>query len=416
MARRTETGNVGGRRRLRDLVGQSSYGACANLPRLVRICMVYDCLFPWTVGGAERWTRNVAEALAADGHEVTYLTRRQWQPGDEPRLPGVTVIPVAPAEDLYGPDGNRRIAQAVRFGRGVLGHLMRHRGAYDVVHVSAAPYFGVLAAGAARRLGGYRLAVDWHEVWSAEYWSEYLGRAQGQVARAIQRACVRLPHQAYCFSRLHAQRLREEGLRGEPIVLRGEWYGSTARPSPRPAEPLVVFAGRLIPEKNAPAVVAAVMAARERIPTLRAIVFGDGPELGKVRAAIRAHGAGEIVEAPGFVDSETVEDALARATCLLLPSTREGYGMIVVEAAAAGVPTVLVRAADNAATEHIVEGVNGFVAADFSPDALAAGIVAAHEGGPGLRESTADWFAANAHTLSITTSVARVLAGYGHGQ
>jgi hypothetical protein len=32
----------------------------------MRICMVYDCLFPWTVGGAERWTRNVAEALAGE--------------------------------------------------------------------------------------------------------------------------------------------------------------------------------------------------------------------------------------------------------------------------------------------------------------------------------------------------------------
>ena len=33
---------------------------------------------PHTVGGGERWYRNVAERLAADGHEVTYLTLRQW--------------------------------------------------------------------------------------------------------------------------------------------------------------------------------------------------------------------------------------------------------------------------------------------------------------------------------------------------
>ena len=44
----------------------------------VRVCVVYDCLFPYTVGGAERWYRNLAQRLAADGHEVTYLTLRQW--------------------------------------------------------------------------------------------------------------------------------------------------------------------------------------------------------------------------------------------------------------------------------------------------------------------------------------------------
>jgi glycosyltransferase involved in cell wall biosynthesis len=381
----------------------------------MRICLVYDCLFPWTVGGAERWTRNVAEVLVAQGHEVTYLTRTQWPPGEEPDLPGVRVVAVSPAEELYGADGNRTIGQALRFGRGVARHLRAHRGEYDVVHVSASPYFGVLAAGLVARLGGgrYRLAVDWHEVWSDSYWREYLGGLKGRVAQLIQRACVRLPQQAFCFSAMHAQRLREEGLKGEPIVLRGEWAGPTDRPDPRPAEPLVVFAGRLIPDKNAPAVVAAVAEARQAIPQLRGIVFGDGPQLDDVRAAIAVHGAEGFVDAPGFVDEATVQDALGRATCLLMPSTREGYGMIVIEAAAKGVPSVLVDAVDNASTEHIAEGVNGFVVADVGAPALAGGIVAAYEGGAALREATADWFAAHAQELSIATSLRRVVAAYG---
>lgn len=378
----------------------------------MRICLVYDCLFPWTVGGAERWTRNVAEALAADAHEVTYLTRLQWRPGDEPQLPGIRVIPVSPAEELYGADGTRTIGQALRFGRGVLGHLLRHRGAYDVVHVSAAPFFGLLAAGLARRLGDYRVAVDWHEVWSDGYWREYLGGPRGRIAAGIQRACARIPQHAFCFSAMHAQRLREEGLKGEPTILRGEWAGPLERPAPRPAEPLAVFAGRLIPEKHAPAVVPAVVAAREQIPDLRAVIFGDGPELDAVRAEVARHGAEGFVETPGFVSEEVVQDTLARATCLLMPSTREGYGMIVVEAAAKGVPSVLVDAIDNASVEHIEEGVNGFVVADLSPAALAGGVIAAFDGGDALREATADWFAEHARELSVASSIEQVLVRY----
>ena len=43
----------------------------------MRIAIVYDCLFPNTVGGAERWYRNLAERLG-ERDEITYLTRRQW--------------------------------------------------------------------------------------------------------------------------------------------------------------------------------------------------------------------------------------------------------------------------------------------------------------------------------------------------
>jgi glycosyltransferase involved in cell wall biosynthesis len=375
--------------------------------------MVYDCLFPWTVGGAERWTRNVAEALAADGHEVTYLTRVQWAPGEEPVLPGIRVVAVSPAEELYGADGTRTIGQALRFGRGVARHLLTHRGAYDVVHVCAAPYFGLLGAALARRVGGYRIACDWHEVWSDHYWRAYLGGLRGRIAATVQRVCARVPQEAFCFSAMHARRLRDEGLKGEPTILRGEWAGPTGRPDPRPAEPLAVFAGRMIPEKHAPDVVPAVVAARERIPDLRAVIFGDGPQLADVRAAIAAHDAGAFVEAPGFVDEARVQDTLARATCLLMPSVREGYGMIVIEAAAKGVPSVLVEAEDNASVEHIEAGVNGFVAPDGSPAALADAVVACWEGGPQLRERTADWFAAHADELSVRSSLRQVTARYG---
>src|ERR1700754_1948021 len=75
----------------------------------VRICIVYDCLFPYTVGGAEAWYRNVAQRLAADGHDVTYLTLRQWEKGERGEVPGVRVVTAGPRFALYGDNGNRRV-------------------------------------------------------------------------------------------------------------------------------------------------------------------------------------------------------------------------------------------------------------------------------------------------------------------
>jgi glycosyltransferase involved in cell wall biosynthesis len=381
----------------------------------MRVCIVYDCLFPWTVGGAERWYRNLAERLAADGHEVTYLTLRQWQRGGEPVLPGVEVRAVGPRLPLYDEAGRRRILPPLVFGAGVLAHLLRRGRHYDVVHTASFPYFSLLAAGLLRPALGFRLVVDWHEVWSRAYWREYLGRAGGAVGYAVQLLCVRVPQRAFCFSRLHRDRLHAEGLRGEATVLEGEYAGDLTPPEPNRAEPVVVFAGRHIPEKRAPAVVPAVRRARERLPALRGVVLGDGPERAAVLAAIAHEGLQGIVEAPGFVDAAEVDAALRTALCMVLPSRREGYGMIVVEASARGTPSVVVRAEDNAAVELVDDGVNGVIAPSASADDLAAAIVRVHEGGDPLRRSTCEWFARHARRLSLEASLEHVVARYRAG-
>jgi glycosyltransferase involved in cell wall biosynthesis len=380
----------------------------------VRICLIYDCLYPYTVGGAERWYRNLAAELVAAGHEVTYLTRRQWPAGESPDVPGVRVIAVSPGGPLYTGDGRRRIGPPLRFGLGVLLHLLRHRRAYDAVHSCAFPFFSLLAARAALARRPTFVAIDWFEVWTREYWRAYLGAWGGRIGHAVQRACVRLTPHAFVFSRLHARRLRDEGLRTEPLVPGGLYAGplEVHAAEPEKRRPLVVFAGRHIREKRADLVPAAVAAARRTVPELEGLVLGDGPERPAVLAAIAEQGLEGVVEAPGFVKPEEVDAALERATCLLLPSAREGYGLVVIEAAAAGTPSVLAAGADNAAVELIEEGANGFVAGVAEPEALGRAVVAAHEGGGALRASTADWFARNAPRLSAAASARRVVEVY----
>lgn len=376
----------------------------------MRICIAYDCLYPHTVGGAERWYRNLALELAGAGHEVTYLTRLQWEPGESPGVPGVQVIVVSRSEPLYNDDGRRRIGPPLRFGYGVLRHLLRNRHAYDAVHLCSFPYFSLLGARLALAGSRVTIGVDWFEVWSWAYWRDYLGPVGGRIGQLVQRLCARVTPTAYVFSELHARRLEEEGLRRPAVRLAGLYLGSNgAQPDAAagPDGPLVVFAGRHIPEKQVELVPAAVAAARKHVPGLRGLILGDGPRRDEVLAAIAAAGAEEFVDAPGFVASGDVQAALARATCHVLPSSREGYGLVVIEAAAFGTPSIVLRGVDNAAAELVEDGVNGFVAA--GPEALADAIVAVHQGGEALRDSTARWFVDNASTLSATASATTIL-------
>lgn len=374
---------------------------------MARVCVVYDCLYPWTVGGAERWLRDLSERLAASGHEVTFVTRRQWGDDEIPDISDVKVVAVSPAEPLYDSSGKRTIGPPLRFGRGVLGHLLRRRGFYDVVHTCSFPYFSVLAARAAVIGTRTRLSVDWFEVWSEAYWFEYLGPIKGRIASVVQCATAKASPRATVFSSLHGQRLTRIGT-PNPVVRLSGLLGDSGAPRPdfETREPLVVFAGRHIPEKRPDLLPAAMSATRRTVSNARAEIYGDGPRHSAVLAEIRRLSAEEYVVAPGFVDAVVVRDALSRAACHVLPSSREGYGLVVLEAAASGTPSVVIAGVDNAATELVIEGVNGAVAE--SPAELSAAITRVLVQGPGLRATTRAWYQANAESLTASRSAEEV--------
>ncbi len=161
-----------------------------------------------------------------------------------------------------------------------------------------------------------------------------------------------------------------------------------------------------------PALVHGFAALRERAPDLRLVIYGDGPDRAEVLRLIDALGLGDVAGAPGFVDREQLEASLASALCMVLPSRREGYGLVVVEASARGVPSVVVAAPDNAATELVDEGENGFVAASAEPQDIADAILRVRAAGAPLRASTAAWFARNRDRLSLAGSLDSVAAAY----
>ncbi|MCW3032509.1 MAG: glycosyl transferase group 1, partial [Solirubrobacterales bacterium] len=297
------------------------------------------------------------------------------------------------------------------FGLGVLWHLMRHGRRYEVLDTCAFPYFSLLAAALLRPLLRYELVVDWFEVWSRAYWREYLGAA-GRIGLLVQTLCARVPQRAHCFSELHAERLRAEGLRGPVTVLRGLLADPRPVAQARTAAPIVLFAGRLIPEKRVALAVAAISLAAQRVEGLRGLILGEGPERGALQAAIDEHDAAEIVRAGGWASAEELEQRMGEAMCLLLTSSREGYGLVVVEAAVQGTPSVVVAGADNAAAELIVEGVNGTVAPDADAATVAEAIVRVHEAGLAMRQSTLAWVTENASELSLESSLRKVLAPY----
>jgi len=381
-----------------------------------RLAVVFDCVFPLSTGGGERQYRLFAESFAGAGHQVDYLTRRQWA-DRAPTMDGPTVIAISGPTELYDAVGTRRALPAVAFAWGVFRHLASHRSRYDAVLVSAMPVLNVFAARFALLGSRTRMCSDFLEVWRREQWLEYSGPLVGRAAVVLQRLAARISPSASCHSQLNARRLIAEGLRRPPVISPGLIHqaGEVAANLQTGEPPVVVFAGRHIPDKQVETIPAAVAWARQQLPVLRATILGEGPSREAVRAEVVRCGLAEVIELPGFVSEAVFQATVREAAVFVNPSRREGYGLVVVEACAAGTPVVLVEAEDNAAVElvelvELVEpGVNGFVASSTAAAVLGSAIVAAVRGGSALRARTREWFEVAAQQRTAEAAARQIL-------
>ncbi|MGK2854766.1 MAG: glycosyltransferase family 4 protein, partial [Microbacteriaceae bacterium] len=160
----------------------------------------------------------------------------------------------------------------------------------------------------------------------------------------------------------------------------------------RPDAPFILFVGRQIADKRLIELPAAMLVARKAFPDLRLVIVGQGPETESVRTRVRELGLESAVSFAGRVSDEMLGELMSTARVLVNPSQREGFGLVVAEAAAHGTPSVVVAGEDNAAAELVVDGVNGYIAGTVEPSDLGRMIVKAVEAGEALRASTLAWF------------------------
>lgn len=373
----------------------------------LRIAIAYDCLFPASTGGGERVYRRMADLFVERGAQVDYVTRRQWDAA--PPAAPFRIVPVW-SGSIYDPNGNRTTSSAVAFALALFRHFRAHRRDYDLVVVSALPVLNLFAVRAA--LLGRRTVIvaDWLEVWPWRKWRSYTGAVVGTIAFVLQWLGLRVGRLQTVNSAFTAARVRRYRRGAHPVVLGlVDLAGDPAASLPAAEPPFALFVGRHISDKRLETLPAALAVARRTHSQLRLIVVGSGPETDALRQAARSAAVEEVVEFRGRVDDAQLDGLLSAAAVLVNPSAREGFGLVVAEAAAHGVPSVVVAGEDNAATELIDEGVNGFVAASVAPVEFGEAIARAVSAGAGLRRSSGEWYERERVDRGLGASVDEVL-------
>lgn len=336
-----------------------------------KIALVYDAIFPYVTGGAEKRFFEVGKRLAKEGYDVHLYGMKSWTGPDTISESGMTLHGIMDKESLYTAKGRRSIGEAFRFGLAIF-HLSKE--SFDVIDCCGFPYFSLFSLRLITWAKRKPLYCTWHEVWGREYWKRYLGPV-GIFGYAVEYIAARLPDTIISVSDSTTQALRNElGRKGKIVTIpNGIDFEKIDGAEATEEGSDIIFVGRLIPHKNVDKLIEALVIVRQRLPDVTLTIIGEGPEEAALRKLTEDLNLERNIRFSGFVEENKLFSYMKSSKMLALPSSREGFGMVVLEAKACGLPVLTVDEPRNAA-RHLVKDGKGDKITEVNPTSIAKGI------------------------------------------
>ncbi|HZM64292.1 MAG TPA: glycosyltransferase family 4 protein [Candidatus Saccharimonadales bacterium] len=318
-------------------------------------------------GGAELVLHQLIDRQLADGHQVTLLTAQYPGAKAEETLPnGLHIIRTGKNRYLHS-------AQALVY------YLKHLRGKFDLLieTVNTAPYFSLLFKGRAKGFALYhQLARD---VWFFETkkpvnWLGYyiieplctwlLSLAKTPLITVSESTKYDMAKFGWKPERTH---IISEGITLEPVA--------SLERIKKFDDPTILSFGAIRGMKRTLDQIKAFEIAKQSIPNAKLIVAGDasGSYGNQVLEAISQSPYKSDISCIGRVDEGTKKELMQRAHIITVTSIKEGWGLIVTEAASQGTPAVVYNV--DGLRDSVRHGQTGFITAS-TPQALAIHIAA----------------------------------------
>jgi glycosyltransferase involved in cell wall biosynthesis len=317
-------------------------------------------------GGAETVNEEIARRLAARGHEVTFLVGGFRGGRKHDRIPA----------------GNGGSCRVIRVGGtytvyiAALVHYLRHlRGWPDVVidECNTMPFFA----------GWYtrRPTILFFHMLCREIWFQQFSQPFSTMGWLAEPVYLRLLKRGPIVTVSESTRtdLMRCGFPGDAIRLISE--GTELDPVPNLAsirkfpQPTLLSLGAVRPMKRTLDQVDAFELAKRRVPDLRLVLAGDcsGPYGRAVEQRVRRSVHAADIEMRGHVSTEEKAELMRRAHLLTVTSIKEGWGLVVTEAASQGTPSVVYDV--DGLRDSVRDGETGIVCARNTPAELASNAV-----------------------------------------
>ncbi len=324
----------------------------------MRVLLWSELFWPY-IGGAERFLVSLATALSSRGCECLVITSHHDRD--------------LPDEDALGGMAIRRLPFRAAVAAGRLGEFaaliervagLRRRFRAQLVHLNA--------VGPSTWFLLKTMRAD-HAPLLATLQQEVLRSQESSSRSLLDRVLTDAQWIVGCSPTVLQQARALQPAIGDrsSCIYNGIEIAGVA-PSPMPASPHVLSIGRLVPAKRVDLAIRAVARLATDIPDVRMTVAGDGSERIALERLARELLIADRVQFTGWVDPARLPAVMNGATVVIMPSAREGLGLVAVEAAMMGRPVVASRAGGLA--DLIRDGETGLLVDGESPEAWAGAL------------------------------------------
>ena len=297
-------------------------------------------------GGSEVLTHEVMRRFVKRGYEMTLFCPEVEQSPTEEVIDGVNIV--------------RSGGKYTVYGRGQ-SYFKRNRERYDVVidEVNPRPFLNP------RILDGKPVLVLFHQMIREEWFYE-MPFPLSYICNFYENRWLN-PYRntpTLTVSRSSKKDLEDIGFKDVRVIPMGISVNPLNKIGQKEDLPTVVFIGRLKKHKLPHHALKAFYIIKKDITSAKMWILGDGPMLGELQKM-----ADKDVTLFGHVDNKLKYDLLSRAHLVLVPSIREGWGLVVTESNAMGTPVVAYDV--NGLRDSVIDGKNGILDRGKTPESLA---------------------------------------------
>jgi glycosyltransferase involved in cell wall biosynthesis len=326
----------------------------------LKIAFVSDAIYPYNKGGKEKRLYEISTRLSKAGHDVHIYCMKWWKGKSTNRVEnGVHLHGISPLYPLYA--GQRRsISQAFFFSLSCFKLLKEN---FDLIDVDHMPHLVLFTTKIVSVIKRKKMYATWNEVWGREYWVEYLGNL-GNIAYLIEWLSARMPDEIIAVS-AHTKNKLIYDLHVKKVIAvihNGIDLKEIVKTKPSKNKSDIIFAGRLLSHKNVNLLISSIHLLKNNYPNIKCIIVGKGPEEKKLKKLVDELNLQNNVIFYNFLENHNDLYAMMKSSKVFaFPSTREGFGIVALEANASGLPVITTDHKDNATKDLIVNGENGYV-------------------------------------------------------
>lgn len=310
----------------------------------------------YTFYEADNRVRRYAEALAKRGDVVDAIALRRDGQTPFEVIRGVRVHRIQKRLiDERGPFTYLR-KLLMFFFRSAWMLTVRHlKEPYDIIHVHSVPDFEVFAT-LIPRLMGARVILDIHDIVPEFYASKFKVSERSFVFRwllLVEKMSIAYSNHVIISNHLWYEKITQRSVRPEKCTTIINYpdlsiFASRGEKAQANGDFVMCYPGTLNWHQGLDLAIKAVALLRDKVPQLKFLIIGDGPDREKLKTMVREQHLENRVELRGFVPIEEVAGTMATINLGVVPKRKDSFGneafsTKIMEFMAMGVPVVASR-------------------------------------------------------------------------